>query len=803
MAASDPPFAAPRFKCVLGEAAEVFQEIVVRLQSSRQVPGAQDSGPDSCISNVPADSNSVDMASSLQDIDHEIWYMQCLCDFVTGLGSRAGEALRHDRFRTALLQLLAVLVRLDNLLLPPVQGGRANAHSYEQQQLPDEGRAGEHAHAPHGGGLAPEGTMRCAQKLLSMLTGLLRAVSIPLWCSSAGRGTAAGVGCGSSESSGPAADTSATHQLLLGLEFGCALLRMHTLQCCSRQVAAVCTWLGGDGQEQEAESGHEEQQQQRQQEEAEAQVHGEQQGSAGIREQPRTRQSEVFETLNTVSGVVDLIYGHMSLARAALRVLQGDETLSAGLAADAAAVAAAQHADCRRLSRHFLLLLASNMRDSHLLEHCARAAVVAVVWQQRCRPGSRTSGEAAEGQGQGATRQEAGGGESCPQGLLGLLQGLVQAIGGAGSLLPFCERAPAPASTVVGPAVRQALAGPCVVHLASILGLRALCTADGGPDYGMPVSYRAVPAEYGRWQAGCQEPYSREQHVLTMTSILGITPPPVDVAQARREVRERLVLLLRACDVAVASAVGRGGQEEEERVGGGGGGCRAGDGLVHMLAQEELMLICFEALWAGNKLLDVCWELVKVAGAPRPLGDGLVQAGAGSAGQVSAGVAASLALPHPGQVTGAAAAVATGMAAAGAAAATQAPAGAADGAPTKSVLQLAVEQLPADRRKALSLAALRAHQVRWWRRVCAAVTHVLPVAWRLPSYSEKAAEAQEFTFAAWLGLVKMELPDPAKGEPSTVRRSVARDHARTVCCLETCFFVPAAHPTTLVCCLPR
>ncbi len=748
MTASDPPFAVPRFKCVLDEATEMFEEAAVCLQSSRQVPGSQGSGPDVCISNVLEDSNSTDMASmphgALQGIYHAIGYMEYLCKSVTDLDGKAMEALRHDRFRTALLQLLAVLVRLDNLLLPPVQESRVNAHSHEQQLLPDEGGPGEHANATHGAGLAPEGAMRCAMMSIFLITDLLRVVSIPLWCSNAGSGTAAGVGCGSSGSSGPAADaSSAAHQLVLGLELGCVLLRMHTLQCCSRQVAAVCAWMGGSGEEQEGEP---ERQQQPQQDSQQQQAHGEQQGCTELRKQLRKQQSREDETLNTVSAILDVTSGLMSLARAALTVLRADGTPSAGFAADAAA-AAGQHADCRKLARRFLLLLASNLRDSHLLEHCARATVVAAVWQ-----------------GQGSARQEAGGGESCPQGLLGLLQAFVQAIGGAEHLLPSCERAPAPASTVVGPAVRQALTGPGVVHLASILGLRALCTADGGPDYGMPVSYRAVPAEYGRWQAGCQEPYSREQHVLTMTGVLGNTPPPADLAQAQREVGERLVLLLRACDVAVASAVGhgggRGGREEEQRVGGGGGGGRAGDGLRHALASEVLMQICFGALWAGSNLLDVCWELVETAGAPRPLGDGVVQAGAGSAGEVSSGVTA---LTHSGQVTGAAAAVATGTAAA-AAAATQVPAPVTDGPSAGSSRQLAVEQPPAGRRKALSLAALRAHEMRWWRRMCAAVTHVLPVAWRLPSYSEGTATEQEFAFAAWLGLEKMELPDCSQGE---------------------------------------
>ncbi len=775
MAAFDPSAAPQQVQRFLNNATVTLEETFKCLQSSRQVLGCPDNWNAQA---EPEDGRARGTAQkphgALHHLSRAAKYMDDMCCAVVKLGSRAGEALRDERFRTALLQLLAILVRLDHLLLPPsVKVARTTAHSFEQQQLPTEGRAGEHPQASQGAGPAPEGAMRCARNLYNLSTALLLAVSTPLRDPDAGSGTAAGVGCGSSESPGPAADTaSATHQLVLGLELGCALLRMHTLQCCGRQVAAVCAWMGADGEEQEGKPEHEQQQVQQQQQQ---QAPGEQQSCTGPREQPRKQHSEVDKTLDTVSAVVDLIFGLMSLARAALTVLQGDGPPSASLAAEAAA-AAAQHAGCRRLSRRFLLLLASNLRDSHLLEHCARAAVVATVWQQRCRPGSSSSSsacrEAADEQGQGqgqgqgygkrAAGQEAGGRGSHPQGLLGLLKHLVLATGKVEHLLPSCERAPAPASTVVGPAVRQALTGPGVVHLASILGLRALCTADGGPEYGMPVPYRALPAEYERWQGGCQVPYSREQHVLLMTGVLGNTPPPADLAQARGDVRGRLVLLLRACDVAVASAVGhgggRGGQEGEQRVGGGVSGGRAGDGLRHALAPEVLMHVCFGALRAGSKLLDVCWEMVERAGAPRPSGGGPMQAGAdgagaGSAGEALSGVGAALALSRPGQVAGAAAGGAPGTAAA-----------AADGPSAGSSRQLAVEQPPAGRRKALSLAALRAHEVRWWRRVCAAVTHVLPVAWRLPSYRLEVAWAQEFALAGWLGLEKIELPDPAKGE---------------------------------------
>ncbi len=310
-----------------------------------------------------------------------------------------------------------------------------------------------------------------------------------------------------------------------------------------------------------------------------------------------------------------LIDGLLTLAQAAVGVLGRGE----GLVPTQGATAAAQHADLRRLSRRFLLLFASHLRDSHLLEHCARAAVMAAVGRRAvgAAGGSSASGEAAEGPGQGqAQAQGQGQGlERVPSGsgpdiLHVLVHDLMFLRNDAKGLVKDCMQAPAPASTLIGPAVRQALTGPAFVHLNLVLGLHALCTADGGPEYGMPVSYRALPVAWkvGRTINGVKR-FTADLEVILMVQML-----------RQPELRERcldllggvgpmLALLLRACELAAGSVEVHVQQEEEQRGRGQGErGEEAGRTLRYAMDPKAAVDIGHQAHLAAHQLLVECWE---------------------------------------------------------------------------------------------------------------------------------------------------------------------------------------------------
>lgn len=192
--------------------------------------------------------------------------------------------------------------------------------------------------------------------------------------------------------------------------------------------------------------------------------------------------------LDVVRSSVGLVDGLSALAEAAVGVLSSGEGL-APTGGTAAPAAGAQHADLRRLPGHFLLLFASHLRDSHLLEDCATAAVTAAVGGRAVgSAGGGSSRGVAEGPGQAQAQARAQGQglEGVPSGsgsvfLHLLLCDLIHYRIHAKVLVKDCMQAPAPAGTLIGPAINQALNGPAFVHLELVLGLRACVRQTAGP----------------------------------------------------------------------------------------------------------------------------------------------------------------------------------------------------------------------------------------------------------------------------------------------------------------------------------
>ncbi len=843
---------AGRLNSICDAEARTIEKAIMCLQHPLCGPGAQVCGVCAKSAGMAGDSCKMPPGTFKEDVHSASLSLASLCKLVEDYSSYAEGILRHDRLRTALLQLLAIVVRLD--LVPPqvMQQSHGDADSAQQQQQPDEGRAGDLSHTPSNAALPRTSVPSCVLWALSVIIVLLQATNAPSRCTEVSSSSAAPTARRSGRAGLAATAARASDQVSLALELGCVLLRMHTLQCCSRQVAAVCAWMGGDDGEQQQRRAdlawEQEEHQQGQEQQRGGELEGDpehghggeaaaesEQGYAGAgyaSARRRTCEGQA-EVLVAVWAMVRFTCELARLAHAALETLAHDGRTSTGAAA--AAASSAQLADRRRLSRRFLLLLASSLRDSHLLEHCARAAVVAAVGGRLRGNASSACGEAAAGQGQGQGQQE-GGMANGIKGLRGLLRDLTRAIGGVEGLQPLCDEAPAPASTVVRSALYRALNGPGIAHMALVLGWRALCTADGGPEYGMPASCIALPLEYESWRAGPQQFFTRELHIMAMVNALTNKPRPAGLVDARAALNARLLLLMRACDMAVASAVGYGsgsggGSREEE-----GDGSRSQDGLMRVLAPGMLIDVSCDALLAGRNLLDACWGLLRAAEAQEAAGArprraahvpvagtaAIARLGPGEEASAGAGTAPALggsregalacnAGREPGATGGvagagkgpveeaggeAAAAEAQSVASgdsvrvgaggegarAGTAAAAQAAVAAAAGSgaaavagPGEAVTAVAADgptaqggrqpaqESSARRRKALSLAVLRAHEVGWWRRLCAVAAHVVPAAQQQLADAEET-KAQEAMLAAWLGLESTGLPDPTEGE---------------------------------------
>ncbi len=389
--------------------------------------------------------------------------------------------------------------------------------------------------------------------------------------------------------------------------------------------------------------------------------------------------------------------------------------------------------------------------------------------------------------------------------------------------MKLCMQAPAPASTVIGPAVRQALTGPAVVHLDLVLGLHALCTADGGPEYGMPVSYRVLPAVWKPARAG-------DGHWGLFTAdftVMGL----VD-ALRRPELRERhyellggvgpvLTLQLRVCELTTRSAEVHGQGAEEERRGEEGVRGAAGGTLRHVMTPEAAVGIGFDAHLAVQWLLGECWEQQEQQQqgqqwqeqrgelpAREPGGSGGHQAaGAGSRSQVASQAPEALVAQEPaGREEGLAAgedgrehagvgpleaaqAVPGGVRVherrdATAADARTLPGGTAEdasggdvaagmgsrepegaaGAEAAGALPRAGGQVygPGQRsRRPLSARALRSFEVRWWRSVCRAAEHMVPL--RVGPEEDETVQALRRNLVGWLRMEELQLPNPIEG----------------------------------------
>ncbi len=382
---------------------------------------------------------------------------------------------------------------------------------------------------------------------------------------------------------------------LQALRFGCAVLRMGVLPCCSGQLAAVCMSQvqGEHGAEmQQGQRPQDDPQQQQQQQHGSGQdeqhataqdgERGQGRGCSGGAEEPVPPQDVVRAALGLTQGLV-------ALAQAALGVLEGEGP---------AAGAAAARRERRQLCRRLVLLLAAGLRDSHVLDHGARATLATI-----------TNSLAAEGGGAGGR----GSGEEAAVALL--LAGLNHMLRGVSSLhaqITQAEHSPL-ASNAVGPALAQALAGPCVAHYCLVAGLRCLCAADCGPEYGMPLSYRALPVEWcgGRCSSSCCGlPAVGHRNIGNMVRLLTATDRRAQLQQLLGGAGPPLVLLLRACDLAVRSAAAHRGE-----VWAGGLGGAVGRELKGVLQVDGLLPVALEVLLGIDKLLKLSWEQLRCTAA--------------------------------------------------------------------------------------------------------------------------------------------------------------------------------------------
>ncbi len=783
--------------CALDQTAKQVEDLVVHLQKHHEASWAEGTPLDE----RSRDGTSAGPTQTADDASNIVTDLFMRLLDIPAYRTPIENALRHDRLRSALLNLLVYMVRWEHPTQQAAHQITADATKEQsQRQVTTEEDNNQPRIATSGGSV-----VRCRFFLLAILADMLGKGAEDLTEQRGGAGSGVAQGAGSrrrAESLAPDRPTLS----LLALELGCALLRMHTLQCCSRQVAAVCAQAGVGVHEQEGE-GEQVQQQEQQQRQRQLPGHrrkqeGEQQRAGAEQGMGYNWRRNASDYLGVVQSSLGLVDGLLALADAAVEVVSSDaEPPPAG---PGAAAAAAQQADCRRLSRRFLLLLACSLRDSHLLEHCARAVVVAAVGRRRCGTSSSACGEAVEGQGLAG-----GSTDSSLDALRGVIRDVSWTEDGARRLLSSCEHAPAPVRAVVGPAVRQALTGTTMAHLALALGLRALCTADGGPEYGMPVSYRALPVEWDmRKPREGLVLYSAQHHLVALAEAFGRPELMNQLLGLLGSEGPMLTLLLRVCELATRSAQAHGQRDEEveegdEREGdrGRGGRGRQGSsapgGLRHVLAPYASLQIGLRAFKIAGALLEECWEHLQMdAGGEIGRGDHRLGAGTvdGNAGLRDAGADGEDAEGSDGPSTQAHGAVGAGG---GAPEAAWAGSGAGFGggrseekldATTEGVLEgasgphspaaeavAAASQAggpprrgqpapaPAARRsRLLPAAALLAFEVRWWRCVRGAAEHMVPPL-RMQPEQRETQEAAAHNVAELVQPGQLDLSDPCEG----------------------------------------
>ncbi len=355
-------------------------------------------------------------------------------------------------------------------------------------------------------------------------------------------------------------------RLLLLLDAGCSLLQTHVLQCLSRQLAAVSGVLllqlppeataaaepmRGEQQQQHQHQHQHRQQQQRQQQQ---QQHQQQQEEDGRDQQGIGEASSPLPGLlpaaqgaapaggaassssggatgllhaarrafDVATALMPCLYSLMSIAADVCCAAAAGSGSSSGLRPSRGSQpygGAAGSSQLRQLSRRFLLHMADGLRDSHLLDHWARALLLcALCGAEEERRGCETltrrqaaAGGAGNGGGgvSGAAGQ-AGSGLAADAAGTSQQQQQQQALSRTHSEVYWCATfvignalhrlkearrtgdaagsppSPDPCCT----ALQQALSGPCTQHLTLALGTLMLHEADEGPLYGMPLPYR-------------------------------------------------------------------------------------------------------------------------------------------------------------------------------------------------------------------------------------------------------------------------------------------------------------------------
>ncbi len=545
---------------------------------------------------------------------------------------------------------------------------------------------------------------------------------------------------------------------LQALRFGDAVLRMGALPCCCGQLAAACARVQSEhGAEMQGRGAQHDQQQQ--------QPHGGRhvagrdrergRGCSGSAQEPAPLQDEVCAVLGLTEGLV-------ALAQAALGVL-GAEGPAVGAAAAAGADGVANR-ERRQLCRRLVLQLAAGLRHSRMLDHCARAALLATISMA----------------GEGGDAGGSGGGDE----VISLFQALNRVLAGVSHLLVAQQDHSALASNTVGPTLSRALAGPGVSHYILATGLRCLCAADGGPGYGMPASYSALPVEwYGGRHSSYGLPAAGPSNLLDMMRLLTRTDRG---EQLLGGAGPPIVLLLRACDLAVLSAAAhraevRVGRSEVRR-------CE----LQGVLLVDGLLAVALDALMGLNQLLKRGREQLQCA-ASGGEGGGVGVAAAAGAGQGgselglggnAAEVRARHRKPAEGQPLHSVPGMGEGNEPLGAAEGTdvESAAGAASGSMCGTLerpsagheRQEAGGPPPPEptqpRRRPLTRAQVYKYDVHRWNRVYVTVVDVLPLlldSGRDGSPSLVGADMRR-SLAEWLAMEDVGLPDPMSGARMTV-----------------------------------
>ncbi|PNH09109.1 hypothetical protein TSOC_004278 [Tetrabaena socialis] len=288
-------------------------------------------------------------------------------------------------------------------------------------------------------------------------------------------------------------------RVLLG--FGRKLLRMDTLQCCSSAFAegaaaleAIAAGGAAGAEARPAEAGL---------------VAAAADGAAGAAAQAPQGQPAVVEfELNTFCVLVRSLLGMPAGSVGAL----------------GAQCSARQRQKLGEQRQLFVRELAAALRDSRVLEHCARWALRAQL--------AGAAGQVLEGLAGSAVRTSAN----------------------------TLAQADAMATQIQGqsaaPALREALSGPSVRHLVLSLGLAALCAADGGSSHGLPdelllhlpilgVAGEDLRGMHGRQRLECST-FRCVLWALEDVTVASATPP--------RDWRSVVALLHRLGSLLLASA---------------------------------------------------------------------------------------------------------------------------------------------------------------------------------------------------------------------------------------------------------